>query len=347
MKILICKRENVLLHSTNWTQQWITAAEIMGLDYHTVDLLFVDNAIEIVREYDILLWHFDNYCYEEMLQARSILYSALQMGLKVFPGFSEAWHFDDKIAEMYALQACQAPIPRSWVFYSLDQVTQAMKNGVITFPKVAKLRTGAGSHNVKLIQSEAELRTYARRMFAKGFDPAPSLLYKTSSNIRSSHNWKTFVAKLKRVPEFLRNLKRAKQFPRERGYVYLQEFIPNDGFDIKVVVIGDKLTGLHRPIRSYDFRASGGGEVLYDKSLFSQELINTAFSTADKLQMKCVGFDFIIDNRTNKPIIVEMSYGFSSSAVEGMGGYFDRDGTWYNKPVNAPMEILSNLLNNL
>ena len=92
----------------------------------------------------------------------------------------------------------------------------------------------------------------------KGYDPAPSLLYKTTSNVRSSHDWKTFKAKAKRIPEFLRVLSSAKKFPNERGYVYLQEFVPNDGYDMKVVVVGDKLSGFYRPVRTHDFRASGG-----------------------------------------------------------------------------------------
>lgn len=344
MNIAIVYREGRPLHSTNFANQWILHLQERGIQYDTIDLLGTNAAMKILRDYDVLLWHFDNYSYEEMLEARSILYSAQQMGLKVFPGFHEAWHFDDKVAEMYALQACQAPIPQSFVFYSMEHLKRTIEEGKINFPIVGKLRTGSGSHNVKLLRSQKELIRYAKKMFGRGFDPSPSLLYKSSSNIRSTHDWKTFVSKFKRIPEFLRNLKRAKEFPRERGYVYLQEFIPNDGFDLKVVVIGDKLTGLHRPIRSHDFRASGGGEVQYDKSLFTLELIRAAFAVTDALNMRCIGFDFVIDKRTNSPKIVEMSYGFSSTAIMGMGGYFDRGGEWHSDPVNAPVEILDNML---
>lgn len=344
MKILVAHRRNHPLHSTNFANEWIPYLKKNGIEHAVIDLLCVDNAIEIIKSYNALLYHIDNYDYQEMLEARSILYSAEQLGLKVFPGYTEAWHFDDKIAQMYALQACQAPIPKSWVFYSMEHLEHTIKYSEINYPIVGKLRTGSGSHNVKLIRSETMLRKYAKRMFGKGFDPSPSLLYKSSSNLRSTHDWKTFFNKLKRVPEFLRNLKRAKEFPNERGYVYLQEFIPNDGFDIKVVVIGNKLTGLHRPIRSHDFRASGGGECRYDKSLFTPELIETAFAAADALKIRCIGFDIVIDNRTNLPVIIEMSYGFSSAAILASGGYFDRQGHWHDEPVNAPIEILNYLL---
>lgn len=342
MKVLINRRPGPL-HTTSWVNPWEAYLKQNAIPYDTVDLLAVD-AIETLKNYDVLLWHFGQYTWTDMLEARSILYSAKMMGLKVFPDFNDAWHFDDKIAEMYALQAVGAPIPRSQVFYRMNDLKKALGEGKIEFPIVAKLRTGSGSHNVKLIHNKAQLLHYARRMFGRGYDPAPSLIYKTSSNIRSSHDKATFMAKLKRAPEFLITRRNAKKFPHEKGYVYLQEFIPSDGYDMKIVVVGDKLSGLYRPIRSHDFRASGGGEVLYDKEKFSENIIRSAFAAADAIGFKCVGFDYVVDNRTGEGKIVEMSYGFSHTAVMGMGGWFDRGCNWHEGALNAPAELLKNLL---
>lgn len=344
MKVLIHKPNiNISkIHSSNWMFPWIEYCENNNIEYTAIDLLEVDT-IDILRNYDVLLWHFGQYNYSEMLEARSILYCAEQMGVKTFPGFKDSWHFDDKIAEMYALQTADAPIPDSKVFYNMRSFQEWLDTNP-KIPLVAKLRTGSGSHNVKLLKSKYDLIKYAKRMFGKGYNPSPSLIYKTTSNIKSTHDKSSFMAKLKRVPEFIRTLKGAKKFPHEKGYVYLQEFIPNDGFDMKVVVVGDKCTGLHRPIRSHDFRASGGGEVLYDKSLFSEDIIRSAFSVADALNLQCVGFDYVIDTRTNKGVIVEMSYGFSHTAVMGMNGYFDRECNWHNGAINAPHELLKNLI---
>ncbi len=313
------------------------------MQYDLVDLMSLDS-IETLRHYDVLLWHFSQYNYAEMLEARSILYCAEKIGLKVFPGFNESWHFDDKVAEMYALQSVNAPIPQSHVFYDMDSLKEWLESQEVQYPLVAKLRTGSGSHNVKLLKSEDQLKKYSKRMLGKGFNPAPSLLYKTTSNVRSSHDWATFKAKAKRMPEFFRVLSGAKKFPNEKGYLYLQEFIPNDGFDMKVVVVGDKLSGCYRPVRSHDFRASGGGEMLHNKDLFTKDIIQSAFETADRLGLQCVGFDYVVDKRTGKGVIVEMSYGFSHTAVLGHRGYFDRDGIWHDEPLNAPKEILKNML---
>ncbi len=344
MKVLIFQPNIDInkIHSSSWIFPWIEYCKENNIEYDTYDLFDVD-AITILKKYDILLWHFSQYNYSEMLEARSILYCAESLGLKVFPNFNDSWHFDDKVAEMYALQSVNAPIPESRVFYNMQSIDKWL-NTEAKFPVVAKLRTGSGSHNVKLLKSPYQLRKYAKRMFGKGFNPAPSLLYKTTSNVRSSHNKATFISKFKRIPEFLRILKSAKKFPNEKGYVYIQEYIPNDGFDMKVVVVGDKCTGLYRPIRSHDFRASGGGSVLYNKELFTENIIKSAFATADALQLQCVGFDYVIDKRTGNGLIVEMSYGFSHTAVLGMNGYFDRNCQWHNEAVNAPQELLRYLI---
>jgi len=181
-------------------------------------------------------------------------------------------------------------------------------------------------------------------MFGSGINPSPSLLYKASSNTRSSKDWNTFFKRLKRVPEFLRTLNNAKKFPREKEYIFLQEFVPNTGYDIKVVVIGDKLSYFLRNIRKGDFRASGGGSFFYDKSYITKNIIDSAFSVSDSLGFKCMGYDYVVNKETGIGYIIEISYGFSHEALLGAGGYFDREGNWYDEPLNAPKELLRNLI---
>lgn len=339
MKILINHNTSKPVHTASWTRGWIEYCEKHSIDYDVLDIM-QEHEIEKLREYDAILWHFGNYTYEHMLEARSILNAAAKLGLKVFPNIDESWHFDDKIAEMYALQAVGAPIPASQVHYSMESLKKALENGEITFPVVAKLRTGSGSHNVKLIKSRSHLMRYARRMFGRGYKPAPSLVYKTSSNIRSSHDWATFKSKFRRIPEFLRTLSNAKKFPREKGYVYLQEFIPNDNFDMKVMVLGDKCTGFYRPVRSHDFRASGGGAFVDDpQAVFTEQIVKSAFSAAEALGMRCVGFDYVLDKRTGEGKIIEMSYGCGHE-VGGAGGYYDRDFNWIPEPITIAEEVM-------
>jgi glutathione synthase/RimK-type ligase-like ATP-grasp enzyme len=341
MKVAICvSGENV--HSTIWTNPWVEYCKKNGIGYVVLNGYDYD-IIEKLKPFDVLLWHFNGYLFQDMLIARSVLFSAKNIGLKIFPDFSDAWHFDDKVSETYLLQSGEAPIPESYMFYSLES-TINWANKLEKYPIVAKLKNGSGSHNVKLLKSKKEVIDYSKIMFKTGLNSSPNLLFKTTSNIKSVKSFNQLVSRAKRVPEFLRTFRNSGNFPKEKGYVFFQEFIPNDGYDLKVVVVGDKLSYIARSIRKGDFRASGGGSLFFDQTLMTKNIINTAFSVSDRLDFNCMGYDFVVDNRTGEGKIVEVSYGFSHEALLQAGGFFDREGNWHEEPLNAPEELLKNIL---
>jgi glutathione synthase/RimK-type ligase-like ATP-grasp enzyme len=342
MRVAIHKNDKIFNHSTTWGNYWIEICEKNNLSYEVVDC-YDNNTLDILKNFDCLLWHFNNYSIQDMMFARTILNSVKRLGLKVFPDFNTSWHFDDKIAETYLLNSVEAPIPQSWMFYTLIDCVNWL-NTFSNFPIVAKLRCGSGASNVKLIRNRNEAVAYAKRMFNKGFKTAPSVIYKTKSNVKSAKDWETIKKRFKRIPDFIETLKNARKFPNEKGYVYFQEFIPNDGYDIKIVVIGDKLSYIVRNVRQGDFRASGGGELYFNKELVNMDIIKSAFATSDKLGFQCMGYDYVIDNRDGKGKIVEISYGFSHTSLLLAEGYFDRNGVWYNVPLNAPIEVIKSLL---
>ena len=60
---------------------------------------------------------------------------------------------------------------------------------------------------------------------------------------------------------------------REIGYAYFQDFIPENQFDIRVVVIGKRSFAIKRMVRKDDFRASGSGKIKYGKDNFDNEIV--------------------------------------------------------------------------
>ena len=319
------------------------------LDAHNIPWKYVDcyqsNIISILPNYSALLWHYSNFVNADLMEAQHILDLAESMGLIVYPDHHTAWHFDDKIAEMYALQAVGAKIPDSWVFYEYDKCVDWLENAA-HYPIVAKLRRGSGSNNVKLLHSVSEAKGYANRMFTKGYSPAQSLVYKTYSKIQSTRNWETFVNRFKQIPNFLKARRFGKGMPAERGYCYFQKFIPNAGFDMKIAIVGDKMGFLARNVRKGDFRASGSGDIYYDRSLVTKEIIDESFRVADALKTQCMGFDYVVDDRTGKEFIVEMCHGFDHEAIYNAGGYFDRQGEWHGEPMDCGDEIIKELFEN-
>ena len=329
-------------HSGSWSSVWVRCCEEEGLPHELVDWRSMDSFDQLAAN-DIVVWHFSHYSSEEMHFARSILVALKASGCTVFPDVGDADHFDDKIAQSYLLRGLGLATPRNYPLHSEWAVDQWIRE-VGAFPVVAKLRAGSGATNVQLIKDGEQLSGYAKRMFGRGFNSKPSALFKLSSNVASSRSIADVVARMKRIPEFLFSLRSAKSRERERGYVYLQEFVPDVDYDLKVVVVGDRLSFIGRTVRQGDFRASGGGDLFYDRSRIDKSIIDTAFSAADALGSNCMGLDMITDPRSDLPLILEISYGFSHTALLAAGGYYDRTGVWCNAPLNAPEELLKNLV---
>lgn len=342
--IAICKNDKIFKHSGNWNNAFIKCCEEQNIPFELVDCYRYD-IVDKLDRYSALIWTIQNYVLADIQESRSILQVAEQKGLKTFPNHNTVWHFDDKIAEMYQFQAVKAPIPRSWVFYLLEDCLKWLDSA--QYPIIAKLRCGSGSNNVRMLKSKGEAVSYAKKMFSSGFDPSPSLMYKAYSKAQSSKNWKMAASRIKKIPEFLNTRRHASQLPIEKGYCYFQEMIPNDGYDIKVAVVGDKLSFLVRHTRKNDFRASGGGNIFYDKKYMTPQIIESAFKTAEAIGTQCIGFDYVVDKRNGVGKIIEMCYGFDWEAVFSAGGYWDRNAVWHDEPLNVPNEILKNLLKSI
>lgn len=127
---------------------------------------------------------------------------------------------------------------------------------------------------------------------------------------------------------------------REKGYVYFQEFIPNNKFDTRIVVVGSRAAAARRMVRKNDFRASGNGNFCYDN--INLKAVEIAFNIAEKLKLQSVAFDFVEDEHSN-PSIIEISYGFGTSGIIKVLGYWDSTLKWHNeefKPQECIIECL-------
>lgn len=324
---------------------WYEYLNENGIKWDYLDPYRTD-IIKKLDDYSALLWHYTNFSNCDLMEAQNIIDIAEKKGLKVFPNHNTGWHFDDKIAEMYEFQRIGAPIPKSWVFYEKDKCEKWLKRKA-KYPIIAKLRRGSGSNNVKMIKNASEGFKYCKKMFGKGVSPSQSLIYKTYSKAQSTRNLKILFERAKKVPKWLIARKYSKGMPDERAYCYFQEYIPNDGYDIKVVVVGDKCSYLNRWVRKGDFAASGGGDIFYNESKIPQNVIRAAFETADRMGSQCMGFDFVVDNRTQKGLIVEMCFGFDFDAIKKCGGYWDRKLVWHDEPLDVQREVIKGVLGNL
>lgn len=225
--------------------------------------------------------------------------------IPTFPNRSTIWHFDDKIAQYYLLRTAQIPTPKTWILWS----HQEAKNFIFSanFPLVLKLKSGIVSRNVQLIHSAHEAMQAAKALFGYGmYNLPPEIMFRWT---------------LKRIREALRVLRSEKTDEDfHKGYLLFQEFLPNNDFDIRITVIGNRAFAFRRFNRPNDFRASGSGRIDWDHTQIPEDAIQLAFQTAKTLRCQSLAVDIL--RRNDQPVIAEISYYYEGWAVEKCPGHW-------------------------
>lgn len=310
----------------SFSDRWISYCENNHIDYKIVNA-YDNDIVKEVSDCDAFMWHHHHSNVKDTLFAKQLIYSLETAGLKCFPDFHTVWHFDDKVGQKYLLEAVGAPLVPSYVFYSKTGALDWIEN--TEFPKVFKLRGGAGSKNVKLAHDKKEAKQLVKKAFGSGF-PQSSIGDLIAENKRkhkegkvtSFQVWKNIAAYYFKPDSF------HKQHVPEKGYVYFQDFIPNNTFDIRICVVGGKAFALKRMVRKNDFRASGSGSIVYDKNQIDERCVKLAFDVNEKLKAQSIAFDFVFNNQ-NEPLIVEISYGYSTKAYDKCEGWWDKNMDWH------------------
>lgn len=319
------------IHETKgfFSDRWIAYCEANNISYKLVDCYSTDVTSQL-SDCDALMWHFNHKSPKASKFAKQLLFAVQASGKRVFPDYNTVWHFDDKVGQKYLLEAIGAPLASAYVFYSKQEaLTWANQT---SYPKVFKLRNGAGSDNVRLVKSKNEANSLINKAFGRGFKQ-----YQAWGNMKERlRKYRLGKTTLWDVVKGIIRLAHTTEYSRvagrEIGYIYFQDFIPDNDHDIRIVVVGDKAFAIKRMVRVNDFRASGSGNILYDKHLFDEKTIKLSFDLAEKLQTQCVAFDFVQDN-TNM-LLVEISYGFSPQGYDPCPGYWGKDLTWRDGTFN-------------
>lgn len=335
MKLAICN------NNSSFSKSWIEFCENQKVSFKLVNP-YSNDIVKEVDDCNVFLWHHQQSDYKDLLFAKELLFALENAGKVVYPNFKTGWHFDDKVAQKYLLEAIDAPTIPSYVFYTKREATLWAKS--TNYPVVFKLRGGAGGSNVKLVKDF----TQNKKIINKSFNTGHSGF---SSFTRFSDSLKLYKQKKVNFKYVLKSMARiimpnpiTKLIPKEIGYVYYQDFLPNNEFDIRLIIIGGKKAyGMKRLVRKGDFRASGSKNFVYDK--IENEILKIGFEVSKKLDLQSVAFDFIYDEN-KKPRIVEISYGFGTSGSSQCKGYWDDNLNWYEGDFEPLSWILEDIICN-
>jgi hypothetical protein len=320
--------------------RWRGYCEAEDIPYKRVDC-HASDIIAQVADCDGLMWHHSQGNPRDLIAAKPILSALEHAGVPVFPDWRTGWHFDDKVAQKYLFEAIGAPLVPTWVFLDRDSALDWIATA--DFPKVFKLRGGAGSANVRLVRSRAEARRLVRRAFGRGF---PN--YDAWGSLKE--RWRRVGLGKAGPGEIAKGLARvvhppafARVLGRERGYAYFQEFVPGNDSDTRIIVIDGKAFALKRHVRAGDFRASGSGHFGYAREEFDERCVRIAFDVTARLGSLCAAYDFVFD-KEGAPALVEISYGFVKDVYDPCTGYWTPDLTWHPGPFNPQGWMVDSLL---
>jgi hypothetical protein len=323
----------------NFSQHWVNYCKKNQIDYKLVDCYHSD-IIKELTDCDGLMWHWNQEDYKGILFARQLILSLEKKGFPVFPNSATCWHFDDKLGQKYLLEATGCSLIPSHAFYSREDAEAFLDK--TDFPKVFKLRGGAGSINVKLIKNRAHAQSFVNRCFAKGFkqvDPWERLKAMITLALEKKTK-KSVVDAFKTAYRVVFPNELARMAGVEKGYMYLQDFIPNNQFDVRVYVLGHKCYALRRFNRKNDFRASGGGKEDGDMTKIDRCYFEAARDAATKLGTQVAAFDVVQHN--GKGLIVEISYSFPYQVGYDnvYHGFYDENWHYHDGKFN-PLELIA------
>ena len=339
MKIAIHKEKGT------FSDRWIQYCDENHIPYKIVSC-YDSNIIDQLADCNGLMWHWNQEDYKAVLFARQLTLSLDKKRFKVYPDVNTAWHFDDKIGQKYLFEALKFPFVKSHIFYTKKQAFEWIDK--TEFPKVFKLRGGAGSINVKLVKTKKHARTLARKSFRNGFSTTNSLsrLKDKLWVIRRDKNTAALTGFLKTFARIFIPTENNRLSSNQKGYIYFQDFIPKNDYDTRLVVIGNRCFGVRRYCRDGDFRASGSGVKAYEPELFDKRCIKIAFDIAKRLNSQSLAMDFVMDG--NEPKIIEMSYGFITGRFyDDCMGFWDSDLNHHDQKINPQYFIIEDFLKDL
>jgi glutathione synthase/RimK-type ligase-like ATP-grasp enzyme len=324
----LLKFEEILLHNN---------IEVLRLNSDDSDFW------EQIKTLDLFIYNFAQYDHD-MQKALTIL-PIIEFEYKIdcFPNFTTCWHFDNKIRQFYLMKAHGFPLIDSYIFHektsALDWASKCK------LPLVFKLKGGAGSKNVILIEKRKQLFTTINEAFSKGF---------ADTNVFGSSSLKTSIIERIKRSVYIRLQKfKNKEIPfryaisnwnKHKNYVLFQKFLPENSFDTRVTTIGNKAFSFRRHNRKDDFRSSGSGLIDYNKDEIDINCIKLAFKISKEMQFQTMAYDFLY-NEDGDIEFCEISYNYVDKAVWACQGYWDENFEWHKGHFWPQYILLKYLLN--
>jgi glutathione synthase/RimK-type ligase-like ATP-grasp enzyme len=329
----------------SYSDKWREFLEARGVTVLFLDLKTPEGFAQATG-CDGVMWRWAHNPQDKQSSKRILYTLEHYYHIPVYPSTPTAWHYDEKISQYYLLHALNAPMPETWLLWDKQQAYDAADQ--FTYPVVFKLSAGAGSANVLKVENKKEAFKLIWLAFEKGIFPYTFNEFARPTGLP----WSKVDARrmARRVIDAIKYIWKSEYPPLHQvwwkpdfGYVYFQEFLPDNPFDTRVMVIGKRAFALQRMNRPDDFRASGSGRLVLDPERIDRRSLELAFQISARGRFQSMAYDILY--KDSQPVITEISYTFPHLFVFKCPGHWDDQLNWHPGQMWAEEAQVDDFLN--
>lgn len=302
--------------------RWAELLEKAGHEVKWVNVYRAD-ILEQLKGCDGFMWRWAHFGGMGQIARRLLPVIERELGLVVYPDQNTCWHYDDKIAQAHLFRALDIPTPETWIWFDKAEASDWARKA--DYPLVIKLYAGASSTNVRLVNSADEAAAWIERLFGQG-------VYSLASVSRAPWGWKRRIRAAAKSLLLGRPLnEKRSQWELHKNYVLFQEFIPDNPYDTRIAIIGNRGFGFRRYNRPNDFRASGSGDKNYDPDKIDHRAVRLGFRVAARLGAHTIFMDILRSGE--RRLVLEISYTSPSQQYPGYWELCGQELVWRAGPI--------------
>lgn len=204
----------------NYHKDYIRACRELGISYRIIDITGSD-WLSVIKKTDcdaFLVWPTTiPVAYKALFDDR-LRIMVEEVGKIIYPSLKELWLYESKLRTRDWLDANKIAYPETWVFYDRQEALDWIAEQKL--PLVFKTSTGSSASGVHILKNDKQIRKLIRQAFAEGIQHP-----------------------------------RMGPFERQRGSVYLQEYLPNVK-EWRMVRIGDSYFGYRKEKGEGEFHSA-------------------------------------------------------------------------------------------
>jgi glutathione synthase/RimK-type ligase-like ATP-grasp enzyme len=218
------------------------------------------------KKYDLVIWHTLSSFADQWEAKSKIEFLERELNVTCFPSAQAIWFFEDKVRQQWLYEKHGIRAIKTFCSFSKEEALDYINN--CNYPIVSKEATNSGSEGVFLLKSQKQAHKFINQVFRAGH------------KVHSS----TYL--------------------RQKNYVLFQELVPNEGYDLRITIIGNNYFGYFREVPKGDFRASGSGlivkqnvpfDALYFARSIKEKLPYATYLSVDMLRNKLDGQLYVIE----------------------------------------------------